>query len=349
MRAVCVTPGVKDSLRLVDDAPEPPDAEGAVLVEAVAVGICGTDREIIAGEYGQAPPGSDTLVLGHESVGRVLADPTGTLRPGDLVAGIVRRPDPQPCLNCAVGEWDLCRNGRYTEHGILGLPGFARERWRMPPEFLIRLNPELGECGVLLEPASVVAKAWEHIDRIGQRGRWEPRVALVTGAGTIGLLAAMFAKQRGLDVHVLARGTGGLKPQLVAELGGTYHAGSVLELDFAPDVVVECTGVDTVVLDVMRKAGPNAVVCLLGVGVGQPRDGVDTTVFVRDLVLRNTAVFGAVNANRRHWAHAADALGQADRTWLSKMITRRCPLESYAEAYGGTGEDIKVVLEFAAG
>src|SRR5690606_25763747 len=245
MRAVCVTPGVKDSLRLVDDAPEPPDAEGAVLVEAVAVGICGTDREIIAGEYGQAPPGSDTLVLGHESVGRVLADPTGTLRPGDLVAGIVRRPDPQPCLNCAVGEWDLCRNGRYTEHGILGLPGFARERWRMPPEFLIRLNPELGECGVLLEPASVVAKAWEHIDRIGQRGRWEPRVALVTGAGTIGLLAAMFAKQRGLDVHVLARGTGGLKPQLVAELGGTYHAGSVLELDFAPDVVVECTGVDT--------------------------------------------------------------------------------------------------------
>ncbi|HEY8532371.1 MAG TPA: glucose 1-dehydrogenase [Micromonospora sp.] len=348
MRAICVTPGVKDSLRL-DDLPEPPEAEGAVLVETIAVGICGTDREIIAGEYGQAPAGSDTLVLGHESVGRVLADPTGTLRPGDLVAGIVRRPDPEPCLNCAVGEWDLCRNGRYREHGILGLPGFARERWRMPPDCLIRLDPRLGESGVLLEPASVVAKAWEHIDRIGQRGRWEPRVALITGAGPIGLLAALVAAQRGLDVHVLARGSGGLKAELVADLGGTYHAGSVLELDITPDVVVECTGVDSVVLDVLRVAGPNAVICLLGVGAGQRRDGVDTTVFVRDLVLRNTAVFGAVNANRRHWAQAADVLRRADPTWLAKMITRRCPLARYTEAYASTGEDIKVVLEFLTG
>ncbi|MEV1288171.1 glucose 1-dehydrogenase [Micromonospora sp. NPDC049679] len=346
MRAVMVTPGVKDSLRLVDDAPEPSESEGAVLVEALAVGICGTDREIISAEFGESPPGSDHLVLGHESLGRVLEDPTGTLRPGDLVAGIVRQPDPVPCPNCAVGEWDMCRNGKYTEHGIKAAHGFARERWRMPPDRLVRLDPALREVGVLLEPTSVVAKAWEHIERIGRRALWEPRTVLVTGTGPIGLLAALFAKQRDLDLHVLARGTSGLKPALVAQLGARYHTGSAMDLDFEPDVVVECTGVDSVVLDVMRKAGPDGVVCLLGVGTGEPRDGVDTSVFARDIVLRNNAVFGSVNANRRHWTQGAEALGRADAGWLSSLITSRFRAKDYAQAYGAPGGEIKVVLEF---
>src|SRR5688572_27493862 len=116
MRAVTVTPGRQNSLRLVDDFPEPPTDEGAVLVEALAVGICGTDHTIIDGQYGEPSADSTTLVLGHESLGRVIEDPTGALQPGQLVAGIVRQPDPLPCPNCAVGEWDMCRNGRYTEH-----------------------------------------------------------------------------------------------------------------------------------------------------------------------------------------------------------------------------------------
>ena len=94
VRAVTVTPEVPDSLRLIEDWPEPAPEEGAILVEALAVGICGTDHEIIAGAYGEAPPGQERLVLGHESLGRVLEDPTGTLQPGSLVAGIVRHPDP---------------------------------------------------------------------------------------------------------------------------------------------------------------------------------------------------------------------------------------------------------------
>ena len=112
MRALAVTPGTPNSLRLVDDLPEPEPSDGTLLVEAVAVGVCGTDREIIAGDYGEAPPGADLLVIGHESLGRVLDDPSGTFHPGDLVAGIVRRPDPVPCPNCAAGEFDMCRNGQ---------------------------------------------------------------------------------------------------------------------------------------------------------------------------------------------------------------------------------------------
>ena len=206
--------------------PEPHPDLGSVLVETVAVGICGTDREIIHGEYGTAPPEEDYLIIGHESLGRVLDAPAASgLVAGDLVVGIVRRPDPVPCTNCSVGEWDMCRNGLYTEHGIKELHGFCAERFRLEPNEAVKVDPRLGDLGVLLEPASVIAKAWEHIDRIGARAHWKPERALVTGAGPIGLLAALMGVQRGLEVHVLDLVEKGLKPDLVRDLGASYHVG----------------------------------------------------------------------------------------------------------------------------
>ena len=199
-----------------------------MLVEAIAVGVCGTDVEIVEGKYGWAPPGKTRLVLGHESLGRVIdPGPTGGLRKGDLVVGIVRRPDPVPCPNCAVGEWDMCRNGQYTERGIKQIDGFMSERWRIEPEYAMKVDPSLGLLGVLLEPTTVVAKAWEQVVAVGQRAFWEPRTVLVTGAGPIGLLAALVGKQRGLEVHVLDRVESGPKPELVRALGATYHTGTV--------------------------------------------------------------------------------------------------------------------------
>ncbi len=348
VRAVTVNPGVRDSLRLVDDYPEPHAEEGAILVEALAVGICGTDHEIVEGTFGEAPPGASALVLGHESLGRVLEDPSGTLHPGDLVVGIVRHPDPVPCANCAVGEWDMCRNGEYTEHGIKGLPGFARDRWRVQPRFAVGLDPALAPVGMLLEPTSVVAKAWDHIERIGARAEWQPQTALVTGAGPIGLLAALLATQRGFAVHVLDRAETGPKPDLVRALGATYHTGSVGQLDLVPDVVVECTGAPSVVLDAMCKAGPTGIVCLTGVSSGGRTLDFDAGALNRELVLENNVVFGSVNANRRHWDLAAAALARADQSWLNALITRRVPVAAYAEAYTPTGDDIKVVLDFTA-
>ncbi|TDC30793.1 theronine dehydrogenase [Micromonospora sp. KC213] len=348
VRAVTVTPGVPDSLWLTDDWPEPAAEEGAIVVEALAVGVCGTDHEIIGGHYGQAPPGQQRLVLGHESLGRVLEDPSGTLHPGDLVVGIVRHPDPVPCPNCAVDEWDMCRNGRYTEHGIKGLPGFARDRWRVQPKFAVGLDPVLAPVGMLLEPASVVAKAWDHIDRIGSRAEWKPHTALVTGAGPIGLLAALLATQRELSVHVLDRPITGPKPDLVRALGATYHTGTVQELDLEPDLVVECTGAPAVVLDSMCKVGPAGIVCLTGVSSGGRTLDFDAGALNRALVLENNVVFGSVNANRRHWEQAATALARADQSWLNSLITRRVPVREYAQAYSPTGDDIKVVLDFTA-
>ncbi|WP_199736122.1 glucose 1-dehydrogenase [Micromonospora sp. HM5-17] len=348
MRAITVIPGQPDSLRLVDDLPEPGTDEGAVLVEAIAVGVCGTDHEVIEGGHGEPSPGSAALVLGHESLGRVIEDPTGALAPGDLVAGIVRHPDPVPCSNCAAGEWDMCRNGRYTEHGIKGLPGFARDRWRVPPKFAVRLDPSLAELGVLLEPTSILAKAWEHIERIGVRAAWEPQTVLVTGAGPIGLLAALLACQRGFEVHVLNRTESGAKPGLVRALGARFHTGSVAELPGEFDIVLECTGAPPVILDAMCKAAPNGIVCLTGVSTGGRTIDFDAGALNRSLVLENNVVFGTVNANRRHWELAAEALAAADKGWLRRMITRRVPVSAYAEAYQRQPDDIKVVIDFQA-
>ena len=224
----------------MEDVPEPDLHDGSVLVEAIAVGVCGTDVEIVEGHYGWAPPGKTRLVLGHESLGRVVdPGPTGGLNKGDLVVGIVRRPDPVPCPNCAVGEWDMCRNGQYTERGIKQIDGFMSEHWRIEPEYTMKVDRSLGPLGVLLEPMTVVTKAWEQVIAVGQRAFWEPRTVLVTGAGPIGLLAAFLGVQHSLEVHVLDRAESGPKPELVRALGANYHTGTVAGVGFEPDIIVE--------------------------------------------------------------------------------------------------------------
>jgi glucose 1-dehydrogenase len=346
MKAVTVQPGVAGSVRF-EEVPEPDESTGSILVEAVAVGICGTDVEIASGAYGWAPPGRDRLILGHESLGRVVdAGPESGLRPGDLVVGIVRRPDPVPCPNCAVGEWDMCRNGQYTERGIKQIDGFMSERWRIEPGYYTKVDPSLGLLAVLLEPATVVAKAWELVAAMRARAFWVPRQVLVTGAGPIGMLAALIGVLNGLDVHVLDRVTEGAKPQLVHDLGATYHSGAIPDLGFEPDVVIECTGVGLVIVDSIRKVGAGGVVCLTGVGSGGPGSGLSPADVAKDLVLQNNVVLGSVNANRRHFYRAAQALAAADRGWLAQLISRRVPPADIGDALQRNPDDIKVVVDF---
>ena len=346
MRALTVEPGLLNSVKL-EDVPLPPDSDGDILVRALALGICGTDREIISGAYGWAPSGAKRLIIGHESLGRVEDAPAGSgFTPGDLVVGIVRRPDPVPCPACAVGEWDMCRNGQYTERGIKQRNGYGSEQFRVEHDFVVKLDPALDKLGVLLEPTSVVAKAWEQVERIGQRGAaWQPRIALITGAGPVGLLAALLGKQRGYDVHVLDRVESGAKPKLVRDLGATYHAGDFGKLE--PDIVIECTGAASVVLDVLNSNAPEGVVCLAGVSSGGHKLQFDIGALNRAMVLENDVIFGSVNANRRHYRAAADALAKADKDWLGRLITRRVPLDCWHEAFEQRADDVKTVLDFS--
>ncbi len=346
MRAVTVIPGRAGSLRL-DQVPEQSLALGSVLVEALAVGVCGTDVEIADGVYGWAPPGKERLILGHESLGRVIDPGPSGFAVGDHVVGIVRRPDKVPCPNCAVGEWDMCSNGGYTERGIKEVDGFMADRWRIEPEYAVKVDKSLGLLGVLLEPTTVVAKAWAHIAEIGQRSFWNPSTVLVVGAGPIGLLAALIGSQLGADVHVLDRVTGGRKPALVQALGASYHTGAVSELGLSPDIVVECTGVPRLVIDAAHAAAPGGIVCLTGVGPPAAPDLRSAGTLASDAVLKNLVVFGSVNANRRHYYRAAQVLARTDRSWLEQLVTRRVAPDGFARALEREPDDIKVVMEFA--
>ena len=346
MKAITVEPKKPGTVRY-EEFPEPGEREGSILVEAIAAAVCGTDVEIAEGKYGWAPPGKTRLVLGHESLGRVIdPGPRSSLKRGDLVSGIVRRPDPVPCPNCAVGESDMCRNGRYTERGIKEIHGFMSERWRIEPEYVIKVDSAMGILGVLLEPTTVIIKALEQVLAVGQRAFWEPKTVLITGAGPIGLLAAGVASLGGYEIHVLDRVKTGLKPDLVRALGATYHSGSVLEIGFEPDIIVECTGVGVVIAESVQKVGAGGVVCLTGVGAGgiAPRATADIAAAA---VLKNNVIVGSVNANKRHWYKANDRLGRLDRKWLGRLITRVEKPENFQQALERKPDDIKVVIQFS--
>lgn len=345
MRALTVEPGRGGSARLERrtlSEPGPSD----VVVEARLVGVCGTDREMLAGAHGTPPRGRSRLVLGHEAVGQVVHAPPGSgLEVGELVVPIVRRPDPVPCASCAVGEWDMCRNGRYTEHGITGADGFASDLFTVAVDHAVTVPASLGDLAVLVEPCSIVAKAWEQIDHIVGRARWRPQVALVTGAGPIGLLAALLARQRGLETHVLDVVANGPKPTLTADLGAIYHTGKVRDSCPTPDVIVECTGVGSVVLDAIAHNARNGIVCLTGLSTGARTVELDPAAVNRRLVLENDVVFGTVNANRRHYLAAIGALSDADSWWLRRLITRVVPLEKWADAFASRPDDVKVAIQ----
>jgi glucose 1-dehydrogenase len=348
MKAITVRPGVRDSGAL-SDMPEPATNEGAILVEGLAVGLCGTDAEILSGAYGQAPEGSDRLILGHESLGRVLEAPgDAPVRPGDLVVGIVRRPDPVPCPCCAAGQWDMCRNGRYTERGIKGRHGYASERWRIEPDFCVRLDPGLERVGMLLEPATILAKAWQNIDDIAKRACFGGSRVLVTGAGPVGLMGALMATQRGFEVHVIDVVEDGPKPELVAALGATYHPGAKPADVPPPDIVIESTGVPEVILGSIAATASNGITCLTGLSPTGRVQSVDLAALNMELVLENDVVFGSVNANREHYDRAAGVLAEADRSWLERVITRRVPLDRWTDALQRRPDDVKVVVQLGA-
>jgi glucose 1-dehydrogenase len=344
-----VAPGQPGSAA-TEDLPEPDRRDGELLVRGRLIGVCGTDREIADGSYGEAPADADRLIIGHEGLGEVLAAPAQSgFSPGDLVAGIVRRPDPVPCPACAAGHWDMCRNDRFFERGIVRSHGYGSQLWSVEPEYAVRIPSELGELGVLLEPTSVLAKAWDQVDRIAERGFARRDTALVTGAGPIGLLAALLGAQRGYEMHVVDLPIEGAKRDLVESLGGIYHSGDAAAVDAEMDVVIECTGIGAVGRAAATRLVNGGIISLTGIMDADTTQAVNSTEMNRRMVLRNAVLFGTVNAGRRHWEQAADALAAADPAWLSQMITRSVPLSNWTDALERQADDIKVVVDLTTG
>ncbi len=359
MRAITVQPGVLGSVKLAT-VEEPQPEAGQALLETLEVGVCGTDREIVAGGHGAAPAGVAWLIPGHECLARILAAPAESgLRAGQLVAPTVRRPCGRPrCYPCAHDHPDMCVTLQYTERGIQGAHGYQCERFVEWPRYLVPLPGGFAPFGVLMEPTSVVTKAIEEAARV-QRARlaWEPHRALVTGAGPVGLLAAMLLRLRHLDVTVYDRDAADHpRAQAVRALGATYVCSADADLQRTAgsggvDWIVECTGARALVFGCLQALAPAGVLCLLGVSGAGGSLEVPADAINLGLVLRNGLVFGSVNASREAFAQAGQSLAVAEATWpgwLSGLVTRRLAPAEVSSAVGGGAEGIKTAIRWAS-
>jgi threonine dehydrogenase-like Zn-dependent dehydrogenase len=335
MRAIAVIPGQPNSMHLVEtrrpSLADVPNGRG-VLVRVLRVGVDGTDREINAAEYGAAPDGDSFLITGHESFGQVVdvGPNVSDLRPGDFVVATVRRPGHS--IYDAIGTSDMTTDDTYYERGINLRHGFLAEYYVDDAEFIVRVPVGLRDVGVLLEPTTVVEKGIAQAFEIQRRLRvWRPRRAAVMGAGTIGLLAALVLRLRGLDVTVFGRTP---KPYLNSDLIEALHARYVSTSEVSIqdgaaahgpfDLIFEATGASQVVFESMRALGKNGVLVLSSVTGGNRMVEVPADKINLEFVLGNKVMVGTVNANREYFEMGvADmALAQAAYPgWLNRLLT----------------------------
>ena len=356
MKAVAVHPGETGSAHL-REVPTPDFGSGEVLVRVIQVGLDGTDTEINEGLYGEAPPGEDYLIIGHESLGVIEEVGSGVsdLSVGDLAVATVRRPG--GCINCRAGESDMCLDGDYTERGIKGAHGFLADYYVEAPEYLVTLPAEYEPLGVLLEPITIAEKGIVQALEIQRRMAWEPSRALVLGAGPLGLLATALLRNMGLETYTVARApveTGNLKQQLLAEMGVTYlssreHPIHELGSELGRiDLIFEATGNSGVVFDAMESLGVNGVMCLTGVTGGDAMREIPADKINLEVVLGNKVVFGSVNANRRYFELGVGHLGEIRNKWpglLERFFTQRLSIEEFEKGLHRPKDDIKTVVE----
>ena len=354
MKAIAITPRTANSARLVD-APAPVLHEHGVLVRVIRCGICGTDAEINQGLYGEAPSGSEYLILGHENLGRVeqVGSNARAITPGDLVVATVRRPD--DCLNCSHGESDMCLKGNYVERGIKQVHGFLAEYYLEVPEYLIRVPSELVGVAVLLEPLTIVEKGLWQAYKIQERLMWEPQTAVVFGAGTVGLLAALALRAKGLNVSVVARSLRGTLNSQIAEAAGAQYISSqeVLPDDLPKklgpiDIIFEATGSSLVATKTLEILGTNGISILSSVTGGSKTVQFPADTVNQRMVLGNMVAFGTVNANRRYFDMGVRSLTQFQKLWpglLMRFITRRVQMKDFTAEVLDDRQGVKTTIE----
>lgn len=346
MKAIAVIPGKPNSMHL-REVPKPivseiPNGRG-VLVKVLRVGVDGTDKEINAAEYGAAPEGFDYLITGHESFGIVeeVGPNVTELKPGDYVVATVRRPGHS--IYDQIGTYDMTTDDRYYERGINLRHGFLAEYYVDDPEYIVKVPRGLKEVGVLLEPTTVVEKGIGQAFEIQRRLRvWRPRKAAVMGAGTIGLLATMALRLRGMEVTVFGRTQKPyLNSDLIEALGARYESTVDLPVlagakKYGPfDLIFEATGFSPIVFESMQALAKNGVLVLSSVTGGDKNVEVPADKINLEFVLGNKVMVGTVNANREYFEAGVKDLAQAEaeyRGWLKRLLTHPVKgLENYQE------------------
>jgi threonine dehydrogenase-like Zn-dependent dehydrogenase len=321
-----------------------PNGRG-VLVRVLRVGVDGTDKEINAAEYGAAPDGYNFLVIGHEGFGQVESvGPNVTeVKPGDYVVATVRRPGAS--IYDVIGTNDMTTDDTYFERGINLRHGYLTEYYVDDAEFIVKVPQGLKEVGVLLEPTTVVEKGIHQAYEIQRRLRvWRPKKAAVMGAGTIGLLATLVLRLRGLDVTTFGLDKKPfLNSDLIEAIGARYESTKELPIPegakrYGPfDLIFEATGYSPVVFDSMQALGKNGVLVLSSVTGGDRRVEVPADKINLEFVLGNKVMVGTVNANREYFEMGARDMAQAEAEypgWLKRLLTHPVKgLENYQELF----------------
>jgi glucose 1-dehydrogenase len=368
MKAIVVTPGKPDSVRLAD-VPEPTLADApagrGVLVRVLRVGLDGTDRDINAGEYGAPPPGSDHLILGHESIGVVeqVGGQVTELVPGDLVVPMVRRPGRS--LYDSIGKQDFTTDDVYFEHGISLLHGYLTERYVDTPDYLVRIPGGLADVGVLLEPVTVAEKGLGQAYEIQRRLQiWRPGRMFVLGAGPLGIIATLLGRLRGLQVTTFGLAEPPyLNAELVEALGARYVSTRRTSVADAaagqgpPDLIFEATGFSPLVFEAMDALARNGVLVLASVTGGDRRVEVPADRLNLGFVLGNKVMVGTVNAGRGDFEAGVRDLAMTQAQWpgwLGRLLTHRVDgLAAYREAFrlldGGEPGVLKAWVDVAGG
>jgi threonine dehydrogenase-like Zn-dependent dehydrogenase len=358
MKAVAVFPQARQ-VKLIERAEPRIAAPTEVSVRMLEVGVCGTDKELCGFVYGSPPSGFDHFILGHESLGEVQATGSAVedLQPGDLVVSSVRLPCPAAtCSACRSGHQDFCATGTYIEHGIKNLDGFMAELVVQERRFLHVVPRQLRDVAVLVEPLTIAEKGYREAVRVQSRLPWEPprRTALVLGAGAVGLLGAMKLITAGFDVFIYS-----LLPApnpssaIAAEIGAVYISSETTPLHQMAeqagsiDLVYEALGAAQVAFDVLRLLAPNGLYIFTGVPRHQTLAPFPTEDIVENLVMKNQAVFGIVNAGPQAFADAIHDLGVFEARWphaLRAIITGRYPMDAFLDPVSGKAGGIKNVI-----
>jgi threonine dehydrogenase-like Zn-dependent dehydrogenase len=340
MKAIAIMPGQPGSVHL-RDVPRPrldevPDGRG-VRVGIIRAGLCGTDADLAAGEYGCAPDGADFLVLGHESLGRVLEvgpAASGEVQPGQLMVVTIRRPGSS--AHDRMGRPDLSSDDVFIETGISRAHGFMVEEVVVEARYLVPVPDELEPVAILTEPLSCITKSLRQADQVQARlDLWEPRRALVTGAGTIGLLATLALRLRGLDVTTFGRRAAPYRnSRLLERLEARYVSAGDTDLAgvtrrFGPfDIVFEGSGAPELIDAAVAALAPNGVLALFSVTPGTRSMNLDMARLNQSMVLYNRVIVGSAAAAWGDYAQAVTTMGRAEagtgtRGWLAELITHR--------------------------
>jgi glucose 1-dehydrogenase len=367
MKAVAVIPKNRE-IRLIEQEAPQVSSPTEVQLRILEVGICGTDKEISAFEYGTPPPSFDYLIIGHESLGEVvgIGSAVSRVKLGDLVVPMVRRPCPHGyCIACRAGRQDFCYTGDFRERGIKQAQGFMTELVVDNEEYMNVVPRELRDVAVLVEPLTIAEKALSQVWQVQQRLPWacpvepgkEPGYchrAVVLGAGPVGLLGAMTLVVAGFQTYVYSRDPASSPKASIAEsVGATYISSETDSIERLPervgniDLVYEASGASRVSFELMEVLGTNGVFVFTGVPGRKAPVAVDTDLIMRNMVLKNQVVFGTVNAGRDAYESAIRDLGIFMGRWpqaVRSLITGRFPIEEHRDLLLGKRGGIKNVI-----